>query len=417
MRTEQFFGENYHYIWSNGWEMDGNGAWFMAGAMDVLFYFDKNTKTTKIVDKIPTEHVFELRQHPRCIQAENAVICLPDRGSDIWFYHFANGLWTHIPLENPDKVRVGCFNTWLIEEKLYMVSIGLKQIIELDTKKECIINYYDLPINTNENITESVMVNGEIYVAGVSPANIYKFNCLDKSIKIYNLSEINDLIQTICFDGNKFWLSGQQKNIYIWEESTEKITILDNFPKGIGIWNFSGKYKDLFHEIEDAADIPLFLCSVSAGRYIWFIPFQTNEIVYIDKDTYEMKLFSIEEEGHTEENISTQLLRHKYLLQYVRDDRYIGLFSLKNKWIFEVDSKELEYRILDYHLDKKFILQIEKTIFQDMMSKFSILFEQQSNDLENILESFSDDNKSNPVNKKSESVSNSIGKSIYLLSN
>ena len=130
-----------------------------------------------------------------------------------------------------------------------------------------------------------------------------------------------------------------------------------------------------------------------------------------------MKLFSIEEEGHTEENISTQLLRHKYLLQYVRDDRYIGLFSLKNKWIFEVDSKELEYRILDYHLDKKFILQIEKTIFQDMMSKFSILFEQQSNDLENILESFSDDNKSNPVNKKSESVSNSIGKSIYLLSN
>lgn len=247
MHTKQLLNKNYHYIWSDNWCLDGDKAWFMSGTMDVLFCLDRNTKETTWIDSIPLNNKATFRQHPRCLKWKDMIICLPDIGNDIKCYHLSDKLWMNIPVINPLNLRICCSNAWFVQSKLYIVSIGLRQIIELNLETESIDNYYNLSINNDDIISGSLMKDNCIYVVGVSPAVIYKFNCIEKNIKIYDISEIKDQIQTICYDGEKFWLSGKLKKICIWYEETEKITFLDAFPESFKVWNFDGKYKNLLN--------------------------------------------------------------------------------------------------------------------------------------------------------------------------
>ena len=150
-------------------------------------------------------------------------------------------------------------------------------------------------------------------------------------------------------------------------------------------------YQKLLDIQREAFETPLFLYSVMAYEYIWFIPFQTNEIIYVSKNTYEISIFPLEMEEQTEENIKEQLLGHKYLLEYVRENRYIGLFSLKNKWVFEIDAKNLTYKRMNYKLDGDSAFRVLQEIFR----KVPIVYEKSDSDMKcfiKVLSSLSQNN-------------------------
>lgn len=387
MRVEDYFGEDYNFIWSDGWCIDEEEIWFMAGNLDILFSMDNLDGGVTLVDAIPSGEICSFRCHPRCVKKGDSIFCLPDIGEDIWCYHLSDGSWTRICVENPESVRLSCVTAVFYRDKLYIVSVGLKQIIELDVHRENIDHYYDLLGGDEQRIAGSVQVKDCIYIVAYNPACIYKFNFSDKEIQVYPLLDIDDQLQTICFDGKKIWLSGRRRNVYIWEEDIEKITVLNDLPDSLGIWNFSGKYKQLLNYIEDLADAPLFFDSISVGQYVWFIPSQTNEILYVDKDTFEIKVFPLEGEEQTEGDVRTQLLRHKYLVEYIKDNRYIGLFSLKNKWVLEIDCWNLTYKVLDCRISADVISHIYGCIRRDLFRKASTssVCEQENFDLQHML--------------------------------
>ncbi len=96
-------------------------------------------------------------------------------------------------------------------------------------------------------------------------------------------------------------------------------------------------------------------------------------------------------EEQTEENIKEQLLGHKYLLEYVRENRYIGLFSLKNKWVFEIDAKNLTYKRMNYKLDGDSAFRVLQEIFR----KVPIVYEKSDSDMKcfiKVLSSLSQNN-------------------------
>lgn len=406
MHTKQLLNKNYHYIWSDNWCLDGDKAWFISGTMNILFCLDRNTKETIWIDSIPLSNEDTFRQHPRCLKWKDMIICLPDMGSDIKCYHLLDKSWVSIPVINPLNVRICCSNAWFVQDRFYIVSIGLRQIIELNIETESIDNYYDLSINNDGIVSGSLIKDNCIYVVGVLPTVLYKFDCIEKKIEIYDISEIKDQIQTISYDGEKFWLSGKAKKIYIWYEEIGKIIFLDAFPENFGVWNFSGKYKNLLNSIDDTIERPLFHSSVVVGDYIWFIPFQTNKILYVNKNAFEINVFSLTEENYTEENVEKQFLNHKYLLEYVRDNRYIGLFSLKNRWVFEIDSRELTYEIFDYKLFD--IEKIDERLIRKFWNQLDITLEQELLKLPFFIKAVKEEKNKNLYYKK-----NSIGKEIY----
>lgn len=377
-----FIKKRDEFIWGDSWWIDDHEVWIMSGDMNILFNMKVNSFEATYVSKIPAKEIFGFRQYPRCIKNGNTIFCFPDKGEDIWCYHLSDFSWSKICIENPNKVRLLCSNIWIVKDKLYIVSKGLKKIIELNIDKQSIEGCYDLPV---KELSDSILVGKEIYIVAPRETCICKFNCLEKITKIYPLSEIDDSIKTICFDGEKFWMSGKKKKIYIWNENIKKTSIIEDFPKSFGVYNFSGQYQQLLNCKENIYNPFLFLYSVDTKKYIWFIPFQANEILYIDKSTFKIEKFPIEHEEQTEKNIKDQFLNHKYLLQYVKESRYLGIFSLKNKWIIEIDSEKLKYKILKYKVSKE-------SLFKALASSFiqnKLLFEQQKSDLEYFANSLS----------------------------
>lgn len=384
MRTEHFFGKNYHFIWSDNWYIEDNNAWFIAGEMDILFSVNLNTKKTTLESEILSDKEYSAREHPRCLKKGSLIICLPCNGKHIWCYHLMDRSWTTIAIDLPEGIRSACFNAWFIEKKLYVISLGLKQIIEIDINKEEIIYCHDLPFGESEHTSRSILVGNCIYIFVSFTSSMYKFDCLRKKLERYDIPDINDQIQTICFDGDKFWLSGEHRRLYIWDEKIGQVFFIENLPNDFGIWNFSGKFENLI-TYKDVLGLPLFSDSVMVGQYIWFIPFQTNEILYVEKNTMKIKKFHINEENHTDDNIKQQLLGHKYLLEYVREDRYIGLFSLKNTWIFEIDCKELSYKIVEFQIGKEVKQEIENRVLEKLLRSNKILHEQEQQDLSSLI--------------------------------
>lgn len=107
-------------------------------------------------------------------------------------------------------------------------------------------------------------------------------------------------------------------------------------------------------------NLPIFLNLISTKDSIWFIPFKANKIVYVDKETGKINIFEIKDEEEREGWILKNKMEAKYILQYVIDNRYIGLFSLKNNCIVEIDTIERRIEYISYSFDeetKKILVQ------------------------------------------------------------
>ena len=128
-----------------------------------------------------------------------------------------------------------------------------------------------------------------------------------------------------------------------------KIKILNNFPTQFGMYDFSKNSTGKVNNILDEYKFPIFLYSIVVGKSVWFIPYLTNKIIYIDQESFVLQVFEIEEENETKESILERTdLCYKYLFEYVKDNRYIGLFSIKNNCILEIDTFEQRYKYKQY---------------------------------------------------------------------
>jgi hypothetical protein len=95
-------------------------------------------------------------------------------------------------------------------------------------------------------------------------------------------------------------------------------------------------------------------------------------------------------------------------LEYVKEDRYIGIYSLKNRWIIEIDSLELKYRIIKYKLNGESTKKISSIIIEKIRQRHNIIGECEHANLINFEMYIQDNNE-----KQEDSQQSSIGKNIY----
>ena len=256
------------------------------------------------------------------------------------------------------------------------MSIGLKQIIEIDIKKKEVIDYYSITDQEDEEIARSVKWDKNIYSVSGSKGRIYVFNIETKKIKVKEFPVVKNGLRIISVEGGKIWLSGYKREIYVWDEDKNDINTL-SLPCNFGIYNFDGKKEQFLDCKTTEYDTSTFLESINVGNYIWFIPFQTDQILYVNKDTNQIDTFEIEEEEEDEKSIKNREMNCKYLLQYVYDDRYIGLYSFKNKVVYEIDAytMKLKTRIVTLNIGdstiipKSWILQESKDVERALFRK------------------------------------------------
>ncbi len=339
-------------MWSDNWWIECDKAWFVDGRQNILCRIDLNTNECEIVAGIPDSTIKNFRLNSRCIKCGKDVFCMPQYGNSIWVYDTNNKIFSGITISNPDMVCLLMYDFWKHGDKIFAISVGLKKIIEIDIQSKKIESQYT--ICEKGNIAKSIMIENEIYILELENNDIYRFCLNSKTFQVYSIPNIQERMYTLCFDDDKFWMSGYKKKIYVWTKDNV-VRVIDNFPLDFGIYDFSVDTVGRADCIIDEYKTPTFLYSVMVGDYIWYIPFLTNQIIYVDKKTYNLYTFDVKEECETKASILKNEMRQKYLLEYVKDNRYIGVFSFMNSSILEIDALNLVYQYKQYYVQEDHI--------------------------------------------------------------
>lgn len=352
------------FIWSDNWHIEGSEAWFVDGLRDALCYINLKKNKCEYIVNIPNNETCKFRLNPRCLKIENEIYLMPDLGKKVWVYNLKNDQFEHIEIDNPNSVRLGIYKFWVYDHEIYALSVGLKKIIEINIEKNTISNYFAIPIPDGEEMDNDagIRVGENIYCASSSLNQIYQFHLKSKQIITHVVPEVEGGFQTISFDGHLFWLSGNRKEIYLWDKENSTTKVLNDFPPDFGIYDFLGNCENILDRAAVIYNTQTFVASMTVGDYIWFIPYQTNNIIYVDQATYQIYTLEVEEEEEERGSLLKHSLCHKYLVQYIREERYIGLFSLKNNYIFEIDAVEKKVEKKSYIIDEKSISKLKPLV-------------------------------------------------------
>lgn len=346
------------FVWSDNWWIEGDKAWFIPGdgKCNVIFCMDLNTEECNFVAELPCGINKGFRLYPRCMKCGDEIYCIPNRGKNILIYHLEEKQFYEIEINNPQNERLFVSNFSQYNHFIFMVSAGLKKIIEIDCKKKQIINYYDIPQDSDKKIGLSTFVKNYIYTVSADSNQVFEFDMERKEFRTYILKEIIGSLYTICFDGIDFWLSGYRREVYKWNKEDEKIEVINDLPTNFGIYNINVRKESCLDTKICQYSVPTFIAAVVVENTVWFIPYQTNYIVYVEKESNLVKRMPIDEEDENIQNVGG--LQHKYLFSYVKENRYIGLFSIKNNCFFEIDTVSKTVKDVIYRIEKEDIAKL-----------------------------------------------------------
>lgn len=340
------------FIWSDGWWIEGSNAWFVCGMSNTLFGVDLNTGRCEEIVYIPGPDDCTYRLTPFCLKYDRDIFCIPGKGQNIWIYNLDNTQLVPISIDKPEGLQLAS-QFWIWKDSVLIVPANWSKIIEVSISQKTIKNYYT--VCTEDTIKKGVLRGDNIYMVSSGSSKIYQFDIVTKKTRVHILPCAEKIFSTICFDGKRFWMSGYQKEVYIWEKESNKFMTIDHFPADFSLKDIT-KNDDINL---GCTNRPVFKYSVVAGGYIWFIPIQADKIIYADKGNATLFSFEIYDEEETEESIFLNQMWTiaNYLLEYVRDDRYIGLFSAKSGRILEIDALNLSYQWKDCDLKDKYFFQ------------------------------------------------------------
>ncbi len=348
------------FPWSDNWWIDGDKAWFCGGEIVALFCVDLKKKQCELVARIPESNIIDFRVYSYCIKYKNIIFCMPSMGNCIWCYATQEKKWGKIEIGNKYPLSI-CMLSYKKNSSRVYLQDKAGQMFELNLEKKEIKKIYQHEKKSDE-IGKYVLVDSKLYHAMDNRIYCTNINNTIDTIR-YEISDIKGEIFTICYDGFNFWLSGHSKEIFIWNPQGGIVQVITDFPKEFGFYHFRvGEipYLDCVSSFNTEASF--FEDSIVLGKYIWFIPCRSDDIIYVDKETYEVFLLEIEEERETKESIEKHLMDFKYLIEYVREDRYIGLYSCKRRLMFEIDAVELCVKNRNYYLNNESFLSITKEI-------------------------------------------------------
>lgn len=345
--------------WSDNWWIEKDKAWFTGGEKNILFCLNLDTCTCEQMVLIPAADTnYTFRLIPRCIKWENDIYCMPDMGNCIWVYNIENRDFSKILIDNPNKTRLYLYEFGFFDQSMLIVSMGLKQVIEIHTKEKKIVKHYDLW--KGDELIYTVK-SGDCLYSLYECGKVFRFHIDTKQGILLQPPVTGDRFYCFCFDGSSFWLSGYKKEIIVWDYKEDTLEVLDEFPEGVCQNNINQNVYGKKDNGAEQYEIPIFYFAVSVGETIWFIPSLENQIVYADKESHRLNIFEVEEEKDTGDRLLLNKISQKYILEYVKDERYLGLFSTKNYCILEIDTKEMTYQWCKYYYSEKCLNSFAET--------------------------------------------------------
>lgn len=311
-----------------------------------LMQYDWEKETFIPVAQFP-EGCRERASYAHCTSYKDKVICFPSYKSNIiLFYNLKTSKFTQIPVTlGPNHEGAQIFGAYWHEGYVYAVLYGTRKVLELDPENERIVQIFELDVPEQDmTFVFSTIVEDAIYFTVNSPSKVIRFSIENKAFEILPIPSHNVFFRAIASYGECLVLGGYKKEIYLWNPmSLEFQTIC--LPAGV---KDSGR--DDFYNYE-------FFCTdiVDINKIIVFLSLHESGLFIFDPITNKVELIKLPE-NRSMRNIKS------YTKLYVKDNRFIMLYSLVDERMIEVDVEKKVYRIVCPQIDGTVLAWIEKPI-------------------------------------------------------
>ena len=344
--------------------------WFISTVFDALLRIDKGSMTSDLLKILPIENNKRVRLYSRCIKINNCVYCLPKYGEGILVYNLLEDKFKKIKFTSQNRFP-GILNWKLLNSSLCLVSYFLKQLIFVNTKLNEVECYYQLNMGGKE-ILYSTFEHNYLYCLS-NDNEICEVNLATEEQNTYKINIPNEKLNTIAYDGNLFWLTGLKSSIYVWNKINNQIVIVNDFPQSYYKNYFTKKYMKIGFK-------SFFIDSIFLKNKVFLIPFWFNYILVNNVEKDEMNSIELGN-NKSDIDINSKICGCKLKKVYVKDYRYIGVFSYSENILYEIDAVSLNVTRLEYKLSINHQLEI----MQDYIEQGRVYYEKK-NDLYGFLE-------------------------------
>lgn len=342
------------FLWSDNWWLEKNKAYVCAACYGELLCIDMITGQCEILVRIPDCYIEKFRSNSYCRKYKNKVFFFPYEEKNICCYDLESKTLEQIKVGFKGRLMICMENGNTENSQIWLMEHMGKKIYQVNLEKRIVEKEYVIFPNSNSFTGCYIFAQDNLYCT--AGKGIYCIDISNGNTAMLEIAGIESELYTICYDGHNFWLSGNHEVIYVWNPIGGIVQEIKRFlDKSLLIFQESSIF---------IKNVPLFSASVSVEKYIWFIPLQCNApIIYIDKENYEVGVLEIENEQETEESVQKRENTFKYVLEYVREDRYIGLYSYKNQVIFEIDTAKLCIKIEEFKPNEEMLLTLTREIY------------------------------------------------------
>ena len=351
------------FVCNDGMYREDKVCWFIGSNDNILYKMTLPEHEVQSVAVLPKEGTSDYRIHRYCIKYKSKIYCLPFYLSEsITVYDINEDKLSQISIPNPGKKDLIVFNAWIVDETLWCVSNGLRQIIEISLTENKVVSTCPIFSNNGEECgPEAVLVDKSIYCVSTKTTTIVEFNTVNKSTKQYKLPVKDIGFGTIAFEGAGFYLTGYQQNIYYWQKERATVEVYNQFPQ------------DFFNQESDV-DTPcdfIFYKTLTFKDRVLFVPMngrnvKSNSILGFHKSKQSIEKVDFSQ-GLTLNKAGVSWI----VAEYVDEDDGIYIWDGKNNVLirYDINTNESSTEIMKKDAEK------DKLFLKKMWDKNSIVIE------------------------------------------
>lgn len=172
-------------------------------------------------------------------------------------------------------------NVFEYDDFLYIFPFSLTVMkVQIKTKSIEYLFYPDM--NSEEDIRGEITYIGNMIYIPIKHKNIiFKFDLTTEQWEIIEVNTELKVIDTLCFDGKLFWMTGIGQMIWSWDEENNISVSYHKFPQ---------RFKRLVNRKGEQGF--WFNTSIVYGKSIYFVPCDANMVIEFDIENCEVSEFS-----------------------------------------------------------------------------------------------------------------------------
>ncbi len=261
--------------------------------------------------------------------------------------------WSYIAIEENRKNWLNFREENVFEYNGYLYSFPFSLVvlkIDIEKKEVSYLFYPDMQPNSDMR-GEISCIEKMIYIPIRHSNKIYKF---DLSTEQWEVIEVNTElrgIDTLCFDGKLFWMTGIGQMICSWNKENNTSVSYKKFPH---------RFKKL---VARKGEEGFWFCrSIVYGNSIYFVPSDANMVIEFDTKRGEANELFIADEWEEEEDMRVGRFSTIKYMGAKKKDNILMMLSNKNKNLI----------LIDLNTKKTFKTELKLSVIDKMISDISV---------------------------------------------